>query len=162
LKNLAAVAGRQAVTVAVGTGILSDGRFERLTERGVAESSRGFERASAKYCKTVGLSGDAPMRSHHLVRLGMIAAVLGAASPALAARFECPKKGGDLVFGGEAKVNSLDQYASNAISTRNVAMNLYESLMTRDEKNEPILELADAMTESPDHLSYTFTLRQVP
>jgi peptide/nickel transport system substrate-binding protein len=100
------------------------------------------------------------MRSHHLVRLGMIAAVFGTASPAVAAHFECPKKGGDLVFGGEAKVNSLDQYASNAISTRNVAMNMYESLMTRDEKNEPILELADEMTESPDHLGYTFKLRQ--
>src|SRR5882724_793311 len=73
----------------------------------------------------VGTMGGATMRSHHLVRLGIIAAVFGAASPTAAAHFECPKKGGDLVFGGEAKVNSLDQYASNAISTRNVAMNMY-------------------------------------
>src|ERR1700730_18192420 len=104
------------------------------------------------------------MRSHnlagHLGRLGLVAVAFGAASPALAAHFECPKKGGDLVFAGEAKLNSLDMMASNTISTRNVAMNIYESLMTRDEKNDPILELADAMTESPDHLSYTFTLRQ--
>ena len=32
--------------------------------------------------------------------------------------------------------------------------------MTRDENFSPILELADSMTESPDHLTYTFKLRQ--
>ena len=80
-----------------------------------------------------------------------------AAAPATA--FTCPKTGGDLVFGGEAKVNSLDMYASNTISTRNNAMNIFESLMTRDENFNPILELADAMEESPDHLTYTFKLR---
>jgi peptide/nickel transport system substrate-binding protein len=101
------------------------------------------------------------MRSMDVRRIGVLAGVLGVlAAPALAAKFECPKKGGDLVFAGEAKINSLDQYTSNTISTRNVAMNIYESLMTRDEKNDPILELADSMTESPDHLTYTFKLRQ--
>jgi len=50
-------------------------------------------------------------------------------------------------------------YTSNAISTRNVAMNIYETLMTRDEKNEPILELAESMVASPDGLSYVFKLR---
>src|SRR5438105_245032 len=110
--------------------------------------------------RAVYATGGAIMRNHTLVRLGMIAAVFGAASPAFAAHFECPKKGGDLVFAGEAKVNSIDQYTSQAISTRNVAMNIYETLMTRDEKNEPILELADSMTEAPDHASYAFKLRQ--
>jgi peptide/nickel transport system substrate-binding protein len=32
--------------------------------------------------------------------------------------------------------------------------------MTRDENNNPILELASAMAESSDHLTYTFKLRQ--
>lgn len=105
------------------------------------------------------------MRQLGLPRLGVAAALFGtglvAGAPlALAAHFECPHKGGDLVFAGEAKVNSLDQHTSPAISTRNVAMNMLESLMTRDEKNEPIPELADSMTESPDHLTYTFKLRQ--
>ena len=45
------------------------------------------------------------------------------------------------------------------ISTRNIAMNIYEALMTRDENNNPILELAESLTEAPDHLSYTFKLR---
>jgi peptide/nickel transport system substrate-binding protein len=100
------------------------------------------------------------MNTRDWVRLGTVAAAVALASPALAAPFSCPKKGGDLVFAGEAKVNSLDQYASNTISTRNVAMNIFESLMTRDENFNPILELAESMTESPDHLTYTFKIRQ--
>jgi peptide/nickel transport system substrate-binding protein len=84
---------------------------------------------------------------------------LFASTAAHAAPFVCPHKGGDLVFGQEANVNSLDQQASNTISTRNVAMNIFESLMTRDETNHAIPELAASYTESPDHLTYTFKLR---
>jgi peptide/nickel transport system substrate-binding protein len=75
------------------------------------------------------------------------------------AAFECPHKGGDLVFGQEAKVNSLDMHSSSTISTRNIAMHMFEALMTRDENNNPILELAESVDESPDHLKYTFKLR---
>jgi peptide/nickel transport system substrate-binding protein len=82
------------------------------------------------------------------------------AASAGAAPFQCPHVGGNFTFGQEANVNSLDQMTSSTISTRNIAMNVFESLMTRDEKNDPILELADSMTESPDHLTYTFRLRQ--
>ncbi|MCC2664593.1 MAG: di/peptide transporter substrate-binding protein [Geminicoccaceae bacterium] len=81
-----------------------------------------------------------------------------AASEARAA-FECPVTGGDLVFGQEAKVNSLDMHASSTISTRNIAMHMFEALMTRDEDNNPILELAEAVEVSDDGLVYTFTLR---
>jgi peptide/nickel transport system substrate-binding protein len=87
------------------------------------------------------------------------ALTLGAA-PAPAAPFHCPHVGGNFTFGQEANVNSLDQMTSGTISTRNIAMNVFESLMTRDEHNDPILELADSMSESPDHLTYTFRLRQ--
>ena len=82
------------------------------------------------------------------------------AGAAQAEPFKCPQTGGDFVFGQEANFNTLDQMASNTISTRNIAMNMYESLMTRDDNNRPILELAEAMNESPDHLTYTFKLRQ--
>ncbi len=68
--------------------------------------------------------------------------------------------GGDFVFGQEANVNSLDQMTSSTISTRNIAMNIFETLMTRDENNRPILDLAASMEESPDHLTYSFKLRQ--
>lgn len=82
------------------------------------------------------------------------------ALPAAAAPFTCPSRGGDIVFGQEANVNSLDQHTSSTISTRNIAMNMYESLMTRDENNRPILELAESMEEAPDGLRYTFRLRR--
>ena len=77
-----------------------------------------------------------------------------------AAPFKCPTTGGDFVFGQEANINTLDQMTSSTISTRNIAMNMYESLMTRDDNNNPILELAESMTEAPDHLTFTFKLRQ--
>ncbi len=81
------------------------------------------------------------------------------AAPAQAAPFTCPHVGGDFVFGQEANVNSLDQHASNTISTRNIAMNIYEALLTRDENNNTIPDLADSFAESADRLTYTFKLR---
>lgn len=89
----------------------------------------------------------------------ILAVGLSLPATAMAERFTCPARGGDLVFGQEANVNSLDQMTSSTISTRNIAMNIYESLMTRDENNNPILELAESMEESPDGLTYTFKLR---
>jgi peptide/nickel transport system substrate-binding protein len=38
-------------------------------------------------------------------------------------------------------------------------MHMFEALMTRDEDTNPITELAESVTESPDRLSYTFKLR---
>ncbi|MBV9784358.1 MAG: hypothetical protein JO264_11105 [Acidisphaera sp.] len=74
--------------------------------------------------------------------------------------FKCPHRGGDFTFGQEANVPSLDQMASSAIATRNIAMNIFEALTTRDEHNHPILELADSLDEAEDHLTFTFHLRQ--
>jgi peptide/nickel transport system substrate-binding protein len=89
-----------------------------------------------------------------------VALGIGLASGPAFAKFSCPVKGGDLVFGQEAKVNSLDQHASSTISTRNIAMHVYESLMTRSEENEPILELAESLTTSDDGKVHTFKLRK--
>lgn len=89
----------------------------------------------------------------------LLAAAFGAGA-VRAEPFKCPHVGGNLTFGQEANINTLDQMTSPTISTRNIAMNIYESLMTRDENNHPILELAEAMIEAPDHLTYTFRLRQ--
>jgi peptide/nickel transport system substrate-binding protein len=92
---------------------------------------------------------------------GLVAAAMAlSAAPLMAAPFTCPTRGGDLVFGQEANVNSLDQMTSSTISTRNIAMNIYETLITRDENNKPIPELAESMQEAPDGMSYTFKLRQ--
>lgn len=89
-----------------------------------------------------------------------LGALLIGASPVLAQQFTCPKVGGNAVFAQEAKVNSLDQHTSSTISTRNVAMNMFEALMTRDENMNPIPELAQEVIEAPDAMSYTFKLRQ--
>jgi peptide/nickel transport system substrate-binding protein len=83
-----------------------------------------------------------------------------AAASASAEPFKCPGVGGNFTFGQEANINGLDQMTSGTISTRNVAMNMFESLMTRDENFNPILELGDSMAETSDHLTYTFKLRQ--
>ena len=90
-----------------------------------------------------------------LAPIGLAAAFLWSTDAASAAPFKCPQTGGEFVFGQEANVNSLDQPASNTISTRNIAMNIFETLITRDDANKPIPELANDFTESPDHLTYT-------
>jgi len=83
----------------------------------------------------------------------------GLATVAHAAQFKCPHVGGNFVFGQEANINSLDQMTSATISTRNIAMNIFETLVTRDENNKAIPQIAAAINESPDHLTYTFPLR---
>jgi peptide/nickel transport system substrate-binding protein len=80
-------------------------------------------------------------------------------SGAFAQGFSCPRTGGDLIFALEARVPSLDQHASNSTATRNIAVNVFESLITRDENLNPVLDLAESLTEAPDKLSYTFKLR---
>ncbi|MGH7211586.1 MAG: ABC transporter substrate-binding protein, partial [Acetobacteraceae bacterium] len=100
------------------------------------------------------------MRRSNLAGAAVIGVLAVGALPALAATpFKCPHVGGHFVFGQEANVNSLDPETSGTISTRNIAMNIFETLMTRDEHNNPILDLADSYTEGPDHLTYTFKLR---
>ena len=84
-------------------------------------------------------------------------ALVLAAGPAFADI--CGKVGGDLVLGMEAKLGTLDQHVNAANATRNVAMNIFETLMTRDDKMAPILDLADSLDVSDDKLTYTFTLR---
>jgi peptide/nickel transport system substrate-binding protein len=100
------------------------------------------------------------MRRGCLTPLLLLAVLSGLPQQSLADPFKCPRIGGTFTFGQEANFNTLDQMASATISTRNIAMNIYESLMTRDENNRPILELAEAMTEAPDRMSYSFKLRQ--
>lgn len=92
--------------------------------------------------------------------MGLIAGLTLVALPAIAAPFSCPRRGGEFVFGQEANVNSLDMMTSSSISTRNAALNIFETLLARDENNNVITDFADSVTESADHLSYTFKLRQ--
>jgi peptide/nickel transport system substrate-binding protein len=95
-----------------------------------------------------------------LCTLTAVTGLAAAATPVSAETFKCPHVGGNFTFGQEANINSLDQMTSGTISTRNIAMNMFEALMTRDENFSPINDLAASVTEAPDHLTYTFKLRQ--
>ena len=72
---------------------------------------------------------------------------------------QAQKRAAMLVFAQEAPPPTLDPYFSTSVSTRNVAMHIFETLVTRDENNAIVPELADKITESPDGLSYTFKIR---
>ncbi|MBL8701111.1 MAG: ABC transporter substrate-binding protein [Alphaproteobacteria bacterium] len=99
--------------------------------------------------------------SNSLRTTALAAATLAAFTATASAQgFECPRKGGDFVFALEAKVATLDQHATNAAAPRNVTMNIFESLLTRDEGMNPMLELAESVSESPDKLTYSFKIRQ--
>ena len=81
--------------------------------------------------------------------------------PVVAAQpFQCGHKGGDFTYGLEADVAGLDMQASAAASTRDVAMNIYETLVTRDEHMKPLLQLAQSVDTDPDNKAFTFHLRQ--
>jgi peptide/nickel transport system substrate-binding protein len=103
----------------------------------------------------------AALTARHVMSALGVTCILGASSAALAqAKFQCPTRGGDFIFGLEAKVPTYDQHVSTAAQSRNVASLMFESLMTRDEKMRPTLSLAESLTESQDGLVYTFKLRQ--
>lgn len=83
-------------------------------------------------------------------------------TPALAfaqTPFQCGRKGGDMVFGLDSKVTGLDQHTSPAGVTRDVSINIYETLITRDDSFKPLLQLAKSVDVSPDQRVFTFKLR---
>jgi peptide/nickel transport system substrate-binding protein len=86
--------------------------------------------------------------------VGALAAT-GLAAPAVRAQ----RRGGALIIATEAQPPTMDMHTSTTIATRNVAMHVFEQIVTRGENNEVIPELAESWTISPDGLTYTFTLR---
>ena len=72
---------------------------------------------------------------------------------------QAQKRSATLVFGQEAPPPTLDPHFSTSIATRNVAMHIFEQLVTRDENNDVIPELAQNWEISPDGLTYTFRIR---
>ena len=96
----------------------------------------------------------------HLKRaLLVFSLVVGSLPQADAKPFACPYRGGALVFGQETAIDTLDPMIAATSATRDAVLNMHEALMTRDENGNPILELAETVRESLDHLTYTFTLR---
>jgi peptide/nickel transport system substrate-binding protein len=102
------------------------------------------------------------MRSIHSTgRMLLLSGAVGV-SPmaALAAQpFQCGHNGGSFTYGLEANVAGLDMQASSAASTRDIAMNIYETLITRDEHMKPLLQLAQSVDTSSDKKVFTFHLR---
>ena len=82
--------------------------------------------------------------------------LLGAATPQIAV---AQTRSATLVFAQEATAPTLDPHFSTSIATRNVAMHIFEQLVTRGENNNVIPELAESWTISPDGLTYTFRIR---
>ncbi len=78
---------------------------------------------------------------------------------AYAAAFSCPTTTDKFTFAQVAQIPGLDPHFSSAISTRNIAMNIFEMLITRDENNAVIPQLAESFEESADGMAYTFKIR---
>jgi peptide/nickel transport system substrate-binding protein len=85
-----------------------------------------------------------------------------ALAPAASAQqpFQCPRRGGDLVFALEARIPMLDQHVTGAAATRNVTMNIFDTLVTRDENMNPLLNLAESVEATANNTVFTFKLRQ--
>ncbi|MET3577167.1 peptide/nickel transport system substrate-binding protein [Mesorhizobium robiniae] len=102
-----------------------------------------------------------PRHNELLLRSALAAAILATAGTASAQEaFKCPKTGGNLVVGLEAAVPTLDQHTGSSSATRNVAMNIFETLVIRDAEMNPAPDLAQSIEQSGDGLTYTFKLRE--
>lgn len=68
--------------------------------------------------------------------------------------------GGDLIVAQSSNPPSLDAMVTSSQASRNVTMNIYESLYGFDENIRPAPILAEGVDISDDGLTYVFTLRQ--
>lgn len=67
--------------------------------------------------------------------------------------------GGDLIIAELSDASSLDPHGSNDVSSSNIQMNLYDTLVVRDENGELAPSLAESWTQVDD-LTWEFKLRQ--
>src|SRR6266542_1113845 len=71
-----------------------------------------------------------------------------------------PKAGGTLTFALESELRTLDPVVSTQLVERTVFYQMYESLVTIDDKLNIKPGLATSWVTSSDGLTYTFTLRK--
>lgn len=98
-----------------------------------------------------------------LTRLGRKIAVAGAVTLSLAlsgASAQAQQDGGTLVVVQSSNPPSLDAMATSSGASRNVNMNVYETLYGFSEDVKPIPILAEGLDISEDGLTYVFTLRK--
>ena len=98
-------------------------------------------------------------RQRSIARKVLAACALFSCIAVLPQLAQAQKRSATLVFGQEAPPPTLDPHFSTSIATRNVAMHIFEQLVTRDENNAVIPELAESWQVSPDGLTYTFKIR---
>jgi len=96
------------------------------------------------------------------VLIVLLVAALAAALPqgSAWAGAPAPCKGTMIKVAQNAYPPSLDWHANTATATREINMNIFESLVSYNEKYEIVPMLATRWVEAPDRLSYTFHLRQ--
>ena len=104
-------------------------------------------------------AGRAPGLTLDILAALIAAAALGLGMAAFSGQAQAQTRSASLVFGQEAPPPTLDPHFSTSIATRNVAMHMFEQLVTRGENNNVIPELAESWTVSPDGLTYTFKIR---
>ena len=95
----------------------------------------------------------------------LLTSVTAAAAIALAAGFAAAPaaaqvKGGEMVFAQGSNPPSLDGMATSSQASRNITMNMYETLYGFSEGIQPMPILAEGVEISEDGLTYVFTLRQ--
>jgi len=91
---------------------------------------------------------------------GIAAALVLTASALVPAGAEAQVAGGELVFVQSSNPPSLDGMATSSQASRNITMNIYETLYGLAEDFSPIPILAEGVEISDDGMTYVFTLRQ--
>ena len=70
-----------------------------------------------------------------------------------------PRKGGNLVTAGLGDVRTFNPVLSTDGNSNFIILRILDGLIALDAKGNPTAVLAKSWKESPDHLTYTFTLR---
>ena len=85
---------------------------------------------------------------------GVLALAASTALPAMA-----QQAGGSIVVAESSNPPSLDAMATSSAASRDINMNVYETLYGFNEKQVPIPILAETAKVSPDGMTYVFPLR---
>jgi len=93
------------------------------------------------------------------VCVGVTSAVLGLNAPSSAQTPECGTAGGTIVAAMSTNPPTLDPMLSTTTASRQVAVYIFESLVTYDENYAIIPQLAASWTAASNALVYTFKLR---
>ncbi len=132
----------------MSVGILASAQNDKLSEN-EGTSNKGA-------LKTMTIHGKFATRLRALGAVGVFALATAFAPAAGMAQV----KGGELIFVQGSNPPSLDGMSTSSQASRNINMNIYETLYGFSEDIKPIPILAEGVEISDDGLTYVFTLRQ--